>query len=69
MDLALPKAAPAQPAKQQFKALYDYDAVEVDELTFREGDVISLTKKVCGGGVVYRGLICCRLIQSGGKDN
>eukprot|EP00026_Physarum_polycephalum_P000803 Phypoly_transcript_00804.p1 GENE.Phypoly_transcript_00804~~Phypoly_transcript_00804.p1 ORF type:complete len:1167 (+),score=243.05 Phypoly_transcript_00804:427-3927(+) len=36
----------AQPAKVQFKALYDYDAVELDELTFREGDVITLTRKV-----------------------
>jgi myosin-1 len=34
-----PKALP------QCKALYDYDASDTDELTFREGDIIELVRK------------------------
>eukprot|EP01111_Echinosteliopsis_oligospora_P014913 TRINITY_DN5735_c1_g3_i1.p1 TRINITY_DN5735_c1_g3~~TRINITY_DN5735_c1_g3_i1.p1 ORF type:complete len:1138 (+),score=396.14 TRINITY_DN5735_c1_g3_i1:202-3615(+) len=43
---AAAKPAAAAPAKPRYKALYEYDAVEPDELTFREGDVITLSKKV-----------------------
>ncbi|KYQ88475.1 myosin IC [Tieghemostelium lacteum] len=37
--------APSQPTVQML-ALYDYDANQPDELTFKEGDVLTLVKKV-----------------------
>eukprot|EP01132_Coremiostelium_polycephalum_P001010 gene1010-1280_t len=40
------KPKPAAPAQPQFIALYDYDAMQPDELTFKENDVITLVKKV-----------------------
>jgi myosin-1 len=27
------------------KAIYDYDATDTDELTFKEGDIIEITKE------------------------
>ena len=36
---------PRQPAKPQARALYDYDAANDDELTFKEGDVITILQK------------------------
>ena len=35
----------------QCKAIYDYDANDTDELTFKEGDTIELVKK--GKGLYY----------------
>merc|ERR1711862_342602 len=37
--------ARGRPAKPQAKALYDYDATTDDELTFREGDIITILQK------------------------
>ena len=44
---ALPK--PAKPAKPKAQALYDYDASTPDELTFREGDILTVLQKDPGG--------------------
>eukprot|EP01102_Stenamoeba_stenopodia_P010428 TRINITY_DN313_c0_g3_i2.p1 TRINITY_DN313_c0_g3~~TRINITY_DN313_c0_g3_i2.p1 ORF type:complete len:1264 (+),score=385.55 TRINITY_DN313_c0_g3_i2:434-4225(+) len=40
-----PKAAPAKAAQPKCKALYYYDAVQDDELTFKEGDLITILHK------------------------
>lgn len=37
-----PKPAPSLP---KCKALYDYDATDTDELTFKEGDIIDILKE------------------------
>jgi len=44
--MGMPAKKPAAPAAPQFKALYDYDAMQPDELTFKENDLITLVKKV-----------------------
>ena len=45
-----PPPAP-KPSLPLCKALYDYDAADIDELTFREGDVIEIIKE--GKGYIY----------------
>ncbi|EFA78349.1 myosin IC [Heterostelium album PN500] len=39
-------AKPAAPPAEKYKAVYDYDAQQPDELTFKENDIIILVKKV-----------------------
>ncbi|KAN0022743.1 hypothetical protein ACTFIU_005479 [Dictyostelium citrinum] len=41
-----PMKKPAAPPPQQYIALYEYDAMQPDELTFKENDIINLIKKV-----------------------
>jgi len=50
---AQPKAAAATGGKDQAKALYDFDAENDDELTFKEGDIITITDK--GGADWWQG--------------
>jgi len=46
----LPQVAkPAAPARPTVKALYDYEASSNDELTFHEGDMITIIQKDNGG--------------------
>lgn len=40
-----PIAAKPKPTLPQCKAIYDYDASDTDELTFREGDTIEIVRK------------------------
>jgi len=40
-----PPAAKAQPAKPKCKAMYYYDAVQDDELSFKEGDIITILER------------------------
>merc|ERR1712000_442656 len=39
------RGPPRPPSKPQAKALYDYDATTADELSFREGDIITILQK------------------------
>ncbi|EGG13950.1 myosin IB [Cavenderia fasciculata] len=45
---APPAAKPAAPKLPTAKALYDYDATSQDELTFKEGDVLTIVQKSDG---------------------
>lgn len=44
-----PPPQPAAPAKPMAKALYDYQGATTDELSFREGEMITILKKDPGG--------------------
>jgi len=44
-----PKKAPKKPAHPQAKALYDYTGQTDEELSFHEGDLLSIHQKDPGG--------------------
>lgn len=68
-----PPPAP-KPSLPQVKALYDYDATDTDELSFKENDIIDLLKEGEGGRPAWLAFVvevypvsCPQIHQGGGE--